>query len=340
MPLEIIGAFPMYWFFSPPGWGLMLWCLSLLLILLGGWLIATHVCSLESGERVLAGFGIGLVVYIWIVNWLGRVASPFWAFFGGALIVLALGVLSAIPFKGRLLDLNDLRIGPWILAGLALFWVFFRISKGTGLFDETSNLAAISTIANGQIPVRAYFGEASLHRYHYAIHFIGAAMMQLGRFTPWSAFDLSKSLVWSLSLLLTGLVGKRYLRIPYGSVLLAGVWCLAGGSRWLMLLLPARLIAILEQHVHLTGIASGGLGAALSSTLPMELSPPSATRSRSSAASTSPSSWPTAASRPSNPCCSCWLSSSWTGPHGASQWRCTRSCSRSGRSHLRHPSFS
>ena len=152
----------------------------------------------SSGERVLAGFGLGLVAYIWIVNWIGRFLPPFWAFLGGAVIVFLLGVLSAFPFRGPWLDLNDLRIGPWIAAGILLFWVFLRISKGTGLFDETSNLATISTLANGQIPVRAYFGEASLHRYHYAIHFLGAGMMQLGRFTPWSAFDLSKSIVWSL----------------------------------------------------------------------------------------------------------------------------------------------
>jgi hypothetical protein len=264
----------MYWFFSPPGWGLMLWLLSILLILIGGWLLATHVCTLDSGERLLAGFGLGLVAYIWIVNWLGRLAPPFWAFLGGALIVLLLGILSAYPFRGRWLDFDDLRIGPWIAAGIALCWVFLRISKGTGLFDETSNLATISTIANGQIPVLAYFGEASLHRYHYAMHFLGAGMMQLGRFTPWSAFDLSKAMVWSLSLLLTGLVGKRYLRIPYGSVLLAGAWALAGGSRWLLLLIPSRLLAVVEQHVTLRGIASGTLSAALSSTLPMELSPP------------------------------------------------------------------
>ncbi len=264
----------MYWFFSPPGWGLTLWFLSLLLILVGGWLLATHVASLESGERVLAGFALGLVAYIWIVNWIGRLLPPFWAFLGAAVIVLLLGVLSAYPFRGPWLDLNDLRIGPWITAGIILFWVFLRISKGIGLFDELSNLATISTIANGQIPVHAYFGEASLHRYHYAIHFLGAAMMQLGRFTPWSAFDLSKSIAWSLSLLLAGLVGKRYLRIPYGPVLMAAAWGLSGGSRWLMLLLPSRVLAVLEQHVRLTGIASGGLGAALSSTLPMELSPP------------------------------------------------------------------
>ncbi|HET6845914.1 MAG TPA: hypothetical protein VFH29_03720, partial [Anaerolineales bacterium] len=264
----------MYWFISPPGWGLALWCLSMLLILLGGWLLATHVTSLDSGERVLAGFGLGLITYIWIVNWLGRILPPHWAFSLSALVVVLFGLLSALPIRGRWLDLNDLRIGPWVIAGVALFWIFLRISKGTGLFDETSNLATISTIANGQIPVRAYFGSAALHRYHYAFHYIGAGMMQLARFTPWSAFDLSKSIAWSLSILLVGLVGRRYVRGPHGPVLLAGAFTLAGGSRWLLLLLPSNWLTAIEHHVHLTGIASGTLSAALSAPLPMELSPP------------------------------------------------------------------
>jgi len=263
----------MYWFFSPPGWGLIVWLLSLLLIVVGGWLLVTHVASLDSGERLLAGAGLGLVVYIWIANWIGRILPPFWTFFGAAVLVLLLGLLSAYPFRDRWLDPADLKIGPWLVSGIALFWIFLRISKGTGLFDETSNLATISIIANGGIPVRAYEGLPALHRYHYAIHFIGAGMMQLGRFTPWSAFDLSKSIAWSLSLLLVGLVGKRYLRFPAAPVLIAAAWAFAGGSRWLLLLLPSGLLAILEQHIHLTGIASGTLSASLASTLPMELSP-------------------------------------------------------------------
>lgn len=63
----------MYWFYAAPGWGLVLWLLSMLLVTAGGWLVATHLFSLESRERVLVGLGIGLVSYLWIVNWIGRV---------------------------------------------------------------------------------------------------------------------------------------------------------------------------------------------------------------------------------------------------------------------------
>lgn len=274
MVLRVRNAPVMYWFFTAPGWGLILWLLSMLLIMAGGWLTASHVFTLEPRERVLAGFSIGLVCYLWLVNWVGRLLPPFWAFLGTAVVVFLLGILAAFPFRKAWLDLNDLKIGGWLVAGLALLWIFLRISKGTGLFDEYKNLALISTLANGQIPAMAYYGRSILLRYHYGFHYLGAGMMQLAHFAPWSAFDLSKSIVWSLSLLLSGLVARRYMKVPYAPVLLASAVALSGGTRYLMLLLPSRILAIMQQHVTLRGIASGTLSTALASILPMEASPP------------------------------------------------------------------
>ncbi len=264
----------MYWFYSPPGWGLTLWLVSMLLVLVGGWLISTHVFNLEPRERVLSGFAIGLVSYLWLVNWIGRVLPPFWTFLGGATIVLLAGAASAVASPKPWLDAADLRIGPWLAAGLALLWIFLRVSKGTGMFDEYKNLALISTLAHGGIPAMEYVGQPLLLRYHYGFHLLGAGMMQLAHFTPWSAFDLSKSMIWSLSLLLAGLVGSRHLRIRHAPALLAGAVALAGGSRYLLLLLPSRVLAVMQAHVAPMGIASGTLSSALSSVLPLEGSPP------------------------------------------------------------------
>src|SRR5512138_3853663 len=104
----------MYWFFSGPGWGLVLWLACLLLVLVGGWLIATHAFALESRERVLCGLALGLVCYLAVSNWIGRVLPPFGTFLGAAIIVLLLGMLAAYPFRKPWLDLNDLRIGGWL----------------------------------------------------------------------------------------------------------------------------------------------------------------------------------------------------------------------------------
>jgi hypothetical protein len=263
----------MYWLFTELGWGLGLWLLSMLLVLAGGWLVAARVFVLEARERVLVGFALGLVSYLWLVNWIGRLLPPFWTYFGGAVLVLLIGLTSAFPFKKPLVDFRDWRIGGWVAAGVVLCWVFLRISKGTGLFDEYKNLALISTLANGRIPALSYFGRAELLRYHYGFHFLGAGMVQLGGFAPWSAFDLSKSIVWSVSLLLAGLVGMRYLQVRYAAVLMASAAALAGGTRYLLLLLPSSLLAAIAERVTLRGIASGPLTNALSSILPMETSP-------------------------------------------------------------------
>ena len=58
----------MYWFFSAPGWGLASWLLAMLLVAAGGWLVASHVFTLESRERILVGFGLGLVCCLWAAS--------------------------------------------------------------------------------------------------------------------------------------------------------------------------------------------------------------------------------------------------------------------------------
>src|SRR5512142_2118985 len=117
----------MYWFHSDPGWGLLFWPLSFALLVAGGWLIASHWFRLESRERVLAGAAIGLVCYLSLTNWLGRVLPPFWTFMGSAVLVFGLGLASAFPFKEGWVDWKDWKIPGWLISGLALFWVFFRV---------------------------------------------------------------------------------------------------------------------------------------------------------------------------------------------------------------------
>lgn len=263
----------MFWFYSAPGWDIFVWAASLLLVLAGGWLIASHWFRLEQRERLLAGLAIGLVCYLSFANWIGRLLPPFWTFFGSAILVFALGLASAFPFKTPLVDWKDWRIPGWLIAGLALFWLFFRVSKGMGLYDEYKNLALISTLANGWIPAVAHFGQPDLLRYHYGFHLLGASLMQLLHLMPWSAWGVSKSMIWSLSLLLVGLVGRRYLPFRHGGLILAGAVALAGGTRYLMLLLPTGWVLSIQQHVTLSGLASGSLINILESTLPIATSP-------------------------------------------------------------------
>lgn len=243
----------MYWFRVDTPIFFLIWLASTLIYSIGGWLLATHVFQLRSKERILVGFGIGLAIYFWLCNIFGRWLAPEINFIFCAFVVFTIGVIYGFRSKRSFLRWQDLKIWPWILVGLALTWVFFRVSKGSGMFDEYKNLALISTIANGAVPAREYFGQNDLLGYHYGFHFLGASMMQLGKLMPWSAFDLSKAILWGYTILLAGLVGDRYVRNRWGAVLMGSTVALAGGTRYILLILPASFLEKLGQTVSLMG---------------------------------------------------------------------------------------
>ncbi len=145
------------------------------------------------------------------------------------------------------------------------------------MFDEYKNLALISTIANGVIPATKYFGRSELLDYHYGFHFLGASMVRLGRLMPWSAFDLSKAILWSYSILLAGLLGDRYIRGRWGAVLVGGVVALAGGTRYLLLILPSNVLEEIGQTITLMGTSvslKGSFTEVLISGWPIDAGPP------------------------------------------------------------------
>lgn len=245
----------MYWFRFDNSAIFFVWIFITLIHTIGGWLIATHAFNLQSKERLLLGFGIGLVLYLWLCNFLGRWLDPTFTYVATALIVLGLGLVLALFSTRPFLHRDDLKIWPWFMSGLTLIWIFLRVSKGTGMFDEYKNLALISIIANGEFPVREYFGFPELLRYHYGYHIWGASMMRLGGMMPWSAFDLSKSIIWGYAILLAGLLGKRHIQGHWGVILMSTVTTLAGGTRYLLLLLPTRILVHLNAGIELMGIS-------------------------------------------------------------------------------------
>ncbi len=242
----------MYWFYVYKPVQILLWISITLLHTLGGWLITTHVFNLRSKERLLVGFGLGLTLYLWFCNLLGRWFDIKITFILSAIIVLIIGLLCSIS-KKPFLNIEDLRIWPWILTGLALIWVFLRVSKGTGLFDEYKNLALISIIANGEIPPRPYVGSNQLLGYHYGFHIWGASLMKIGGLMPWSAFDLSKSIIWGYTILLACLIGDRHIQNRWGAVISGIIMTFVGGTRYLLLLLPSKILLRINESIQLMG---------------------------------------------------------------------------------------
>ncbi len=244
----------MYWFWTDASPWILIWLSMIALVTIGGWFIASTCFELDRHERVLLGFGLGLVLFSWVANWLGRWVAPYSAFILSSVAVFLAGVASwwRRP-AGCRPNIGDWNIPLWLLAGLILGRMFLKVSMGTGMFDEYMHLALISTLASGGLPVVAHFGNPTLFLYHYGFHLLGASMMQVGHFMPWSAWDLSKAIIWAVSVLLAGLVGKRFLKSDLGAVVVSLAMTLAGGTRYLLLLLPSSFLQQLDSVIKIFG---------------------------------------------------------------------------------------
>lgn len=246
----------MYWFRNGSAISLIPWLLTVSIWWGGGWLLVTHLFKLEKRERLLAGFGVGMLLYMWLVNVLGYFIPATWLFIMAALVVLLAGALVAWRSGEIWLNWEDLRVWRWLFFGLGLVYLFVRFGKGLALFDEHKNLSLISMIGTGDIPPRFMPGYPVNFVYHYGFHLFGASLMRLGGMLPWSAFDLAKAIVWAYMVILAGLVGQRYLKQSWGALVAGAVLALAGGTRYLLLLLPPGVLLRMDQVITLTGTSA------------------------------------------------------------------------------------
>ena len=248
----VVGPLRMFWLRSFDPVALLLLAGVSALWVSGGVLLARHAFGLEPGERLLAGAVMGLAAYIVVVNLLGRLGP--WAFWAGGMLVFALGCSAGLrspvsPFVGR----EDLRGWKVILPLLVIVVAVALTGRGLGIFDDRENLSIISLMAAGDIPVHFYMDGVVTFRYHYGSQLYAASLMRLGNMYPWSAFDLAKGVFAGLALGTAYLVGRRLAHRVAGGWLVAVVVLLAGGSRWLLLGLPAPWLDSISQTVNLVG---------------------------------------------------------------------------------------
>ena len=247
----------MYWYRDGNALSLLPWLLVIFVIWMGGWLIVSHVFRLQKRERLLLGLALGIILYAWLINLLGHFLNPTLVFSLPALIISGFGIFLARRRKeGPLVNWQDWNIWPWLLSGLFLFWLFALLGKGLAIFDEHKNLSLISIIANGDIPPRFFLDYPIKYIYHYGFQLFAASLMRLGGMMPWSAFDVGKAIMWSLSLLLAGLLGQRYVGKKWGALLAAGVLAFASGTRYLLFLLPPALLLKADQAIMLQGTSA------------------------------------------------------------------------------------
>jgi len=243
----------MYWFRTENPLDFVIWLIVVAIWVVGGWLLATHALRLKSQERIIVGFGLGLVSYLWFINLFGRWISPIWIFSGSTILVLGLGLVFAWKGERPVLDWRDLSSWRWILLGLFLVWIISRMAKGMAIFDDRKNISIISTMAAGDIPPHHYMNSAVYFAYHYGFQLFGASMMRLGGLLPWSAFDLSKAIVGAYLFLLAALLGKRYTGHTWAGFVVAGVLAFAAGTRYLLLLLPPSIMTQIDTLINVRG---------------------------------------------------------------------------------------
>ena len=119
----------------------------------GGFLIVVNTIKIRRHETTLLGFGVGLILQVWLANWTGRFLEPTVAFWISSILILILGVILTFTHK----NFSSVRkklyfpLGYW-LAFIFLTYIFFMIGRGLAIFDDYQNLPVTSYIASGAIP--------------------------------------------------------------------------------------------------------------------------------------------------------------------------------------------
>ena len=245
----------MYWFRESNIFGFIPWLLAALVWTAGGWLIATHAFNLEKKQRILVGFGIGLVIYLWLVNLLGGWFDLKIAYLLPAILVLLIGLISAWRSKEPFLDLRDIKISPLFILILGLFIYSVLLERGLGIYDDYHHLPAISAMGAGNLPPQYMLNAFYDYSYHYGFELLGGSLMQLGNLFPWSAFDIAKSIVFVYSLVLVAFILRQYLDKTWKVVTGVVLFILMGGTRYLLMLLPTPFLKNLDASITFIGVS-------------------------------------------------------------------------------------
>lgn len=229
--------------------------LTLLFVLwgVGGWLLTIRWFDLEAHERGLVGFGVGLIVANWLGNFLARFLPMSIAFWGSAILTLALGIFAAWPLNHEVLpEWRKIRWSTWFLFIVTTF-VFVLIGQGLGLLDEYQNFPAISIMATGDIPPHLPGAPDVQYGYHYFLFLLEVQFMRVASAPIWTAVDLAHGLTFALVMMYVGFLAWRLTRNQTVAWVSAMFFAFAGGTRWLLLLLPGTVLNKVSSSLTLIG---------------------------------------------------------------------------------------
>jgi hypothetical protein len=271
----------MYWLRTENINGVFLWLLLCGFWWSGGWLLATHLFHLKSRERLMAGLATGMLLFIVFSNIIALSLSVANAnrssaalltasYIGGSVLTLGIGWLSAYlnrrhrradiasssgVDKEALFDRHDLKAWPQLLVLVGLLAIFAMINRGLAIFDDYYNLPITSFMASGDVPPHLYLNPESDLGHHYGLNLFAASLMRIGELFAWSAFDLSKALTLSLTIILAWLWFRRYTGHESGAYWGSLLVLFGSGARWILLFVPQVILQRMGDGLRLMGSA-------------------------------------------------------------------------------------
>lgn len=225
----------------------------LLLWGIGGWLMTLRWFDLEPHERGFIGLGLGLVIANWLGNFVVRLLPMSIAFWVAALLTLGLGLISAWPLNRKwFFPYAKVHWGKWLLF-LGAVLVFTLIGRGLGLFDDFQNLPLSSLMGTGDLPPHFPGRPDTRFGYHYFLILLSVQFMRVASAAPWTALDLARGLTLVLPMAFAGLLTWRLTRNRTVAWISTFFVAFAGGTRWLLLLLPGSLLNRISAELTLIG---------------------------------------------------------------------------------------
>jgi len=218
---------------------------------LGGFWLARASFTLRRNELALAGLGLGLAVETWVANLTAQFIPTPASFWVAAVVVFLAGLAFNLPHSG---DLLDIPIFPrqWLLLALLAF-VFVSVGRGLAISDDFQNLPLTSVIAAGDIPPHFPLDPQVNYGYHYFSMLFAGQLMRIMDLYTWTALDMARGFGFALSILLWALFVQRVTNSRLAAFVGGLLYVFAGGTRWLLLLLPPSMLASLSEHVQLIG---------------------------------------------------------------------------------------
>ena len=221
---------------------------------LGGYLIVINAFKVKKQETTILGFGVGLILQVWVANWLGQLLEPVPAFWLSAIFILLVGILLTSVYQNHKTALKSISfpLRYWI-PFMVILVIFFMIGNGLAIFDDYQNLPVTSYIAAGAIPPNFVLNPEISFDYHYLMLLNAAQWMRIADLFPWTALDLNRALFLSLSVILAAIFGYRITRNRLAGWLTALFFAFAGGTRWLLLLIPAPILENISKNITMMG---------------------------------------------------------------------------------------